>query len=85
MDKAIQLVVVAMVAIIAALVLAFLLQDQTGSFSDFLNTQRGDASCSNAKTQYENGIINADEFQDRTEDLDIECERPPDPDSEDSG
>lgn len=76
MDKTIQLVVVAMVAIIAALVLSFMLQDQTGGFGEFLDSQRSDANCSTIQTQVQNGMISEDEFSDKTEDLDTDCPLP---------
>ncbi|MBY6293959.1 hypothetical protein GLU60_01065 [Nanohaloarchaea archaeon H01] len=45
MDKTIQLVVVAMVAISAALIILFLMQGQTDSFSGFLDSEQSNAKC----------------------------------------
>ncbi|MFB6100342.1 MAG: hypothetical protein ABEK16_03640 [Candidatus Nanohalobium sp.] len=69
MDKTIQLVVVAMIAIIAAMVLAFMLQSETDSFSTFLGNQQEDASCSVKQTKYKNCMIDSANWQN--------CKKPP--------
>lgn len=52
MDKTIEVVIVAMVVLIAATIVLFLVQDQTSSFDGFLNNQQDNAQCGLSKTQY---------------------------------
>lgn len=51
MDKTIEIVVVAMVVLVAATVVLFLFQDQTDSFGSFLDSQQSGAQCQLLKTQ----------------------------------
>jgi type II secretory pathway pseudopilin PulG len=51
MDKTIEIVVVAMVVLVAATVVLFLFQDQTDSFGSFLDSQQNGAQCQLLKTQ----------------------------------
>ncbi len=51
MDKTIEVVVVAMVILIAATILLFLVQDQTSSFDGFLSDKQSGAECELLKAQ----------------------------------
>lgn len=51
MDKTIELVVVAMVILVAATILLFLVQDRTDSFGGFLDNQQSSAQCDLLKAQ----------------------------------
>lgn len=45
MDKTIEILVVAMIALLVASILLFLVQDRTTSYSDFLGSQQDGAQC----------------------------------------
>lgn len=51
MDKTIEIVVVAMVTLLVASILLFIVQDRTTSYSDFLGNQQEGAQCELWKTQ----------------------------------
>ena len=51
MDKTIEIVVVAMVVLVAATVVLFLFQDQTDGFGNFLDNQQSGAQCQLLKAQ----------------------------------
>lgn len=51
MDKTIEIVVVAMVILVAATILLFLFQDRTDSFGNFLDSQQSGAQCELLKAQ----------------------------------
>jgi len=63
-DKTIEIVVVAMVALMVATIVLFLVQDRTDSFGDFLGDQQDSAQCSLLKTRYDRaaGNENPDEY-----------------------
>lgn len=54
MDKTIEIVLVAVVAMIAALVVIFLLQGRADSFGGFLDDQQEGSQCEIWKAQYRN-------------------------------
>lgn len=56
MDKTIEIVVVAMVALIVATILLFLVQDRTENFSGFLNNQQTSAECDLWQSQYQTKV-----------------------------
>jgi len=54
MDKTIEIVVVAMVILLAATVLLFLFQDRADSFGGFLSDQQENAECKVLETRLKN-------------------------------
>ena len=58
MDKTIEIVVVAMVVLVAATVVLFLFQDQTDGFGNFLDNQQSGAQCQLLKAQEKCGEFN---------------------------
>lgn len=52
MDKTIEVVIVAMVVLITATILLYLVQDSSESFGGFLDSQQNEAQCGLSKTQY---------------------------------
>lgn len=60
MDKTIEIVVVAMVALLVAAILLFLVQDRATNFGNFLDSQESGAQCQLWKTQYENTACEGD-------------------------
>ena len=56
MDKTIEIIVVAAITMIAAAVIAFLLQSETSGFSGFLGNQSDQASCGLKKTRYKHSL-----------------------------
>jgi len=62
MDKTIEVLVVAVIAVITSVVVIALLTGQTGTFEDFLGGQSEGAECQLAQTQYENGEITSSEI-----------------------
>lgn len=60
MDKTIEIILVAVVAIVTASILLFLMQGEADSFGDFLDSQSSDAKCDLWKTQYKNQVCSED-------------------------
>ncbi len=57
MDKTIELVLVAMVTLITALVIVYMVQGEASGFGDFLDSQSGDAECQLAKEKVNNCLV----------------------------
>jgi len=72
-DKTIEIVVVAMVALIVATIMLFLVQDRTENFSGFLDNQQSNAQCELWKTQYKNSGCNNPDLESSIEDEDNGC------------
>jgi len=53
MDKTVEILIVAVIAVIAATIIVVLLTGQTDSFGDFLTGSSEDAECRMLQTQYE--------------------------------
>lgn len=75
MDKTIEVVVVAMVVLVAATVVLFLFQDQTDSFGDFLGNQQSGAQCELWSTQLKNSDCNDEGLREKLDGNDA-CEIP---------
>lgn len=56
MDKALEIIMVAMVLVVAAVVILAMLQQNTGDFSDYTSNQTGDSDCGLAELQYQRSL-----------------------------
>jgi len=56
MDKALEVIMVAMILIVAAVVILAMLQQNTGDFSDYTRNQTGDSNCGLSELQYERAL-----------------------------
>jgi len=74
MDKTIEIVVVAMIALLVASILLFLVQDRTTSYSDFLGSQQEGAQCKLWKTQYKDSGCEDQDLEDKLSEN--SCETP---------
>jgi len=68
MDKTVEILVVAVIAVIAATIIVVLLTGQTDSFGDFLTGSSEDAECRMLQTQYESTNPEDDETRSQLED-----------------
>lgn len=68
MDKTIEVLLVAMIAVIAAVIIVAMMTGQTDEFSGFLDTERQGAECSLAQTQIENCRAEPEDYSD------LDCE-----------
>ncbi|MBC5792999.1 MAG: hypothetical protein H8Z69_03055 [Nanohaloarchaea archaeon] len=57
MDKTIELVLVAMVTLITALVIVYMVQGEASGFGDFLDGQESTAECDLAKEKVNNCLV----------------------------
>lgn len=80
MEKTIEILLVATVVLMTAVVVIFMLQGRVGSFDDFLQGQSEDAQCSIGETKFKNtaecdeGIIqNAQEAGDVRQEYSNSC------------
>ena len=74
MDKTIEIVVVATVGLLTALILMVGVENQSGSFSDFLDNQSDSASCKTMETRYKQCMIDESKL-DPDCDIDTSVER----------
>lgn len=56
MDKTIEIVVVAMVTLLVAVIVLFLVQDRSTSFSNFLGGQQNNAECTMLESRYDRAV-----------------------------
>lgn len=56
MEKTIEILLVATVVLMTAVVVIFMLQGRVGGFDDFLQNQNEDAQCSIGETKFSNAV-----------------------------
>lgn len=56
MEKTIEILLVATVVLMTAVIVIFMLQGRVGGFNDFLQNQSDDAKCSIGETRYSNAV-----------------------------
>ena len=56
MDKALEIIMVAMILVIASVVIIAMLQGRTGDFSDYTQNQTDDSSCGLSELKYERAL-----------------------------
>lgn len=56
MDKALEVIMVAMILVVASVVILALLQNQTGSFGSFVGGQTNSSGCGLLELKYERNI-----------------------------
>jgi hypothetical protein len=69
MDKTLEVILVATVLVVAAVILVGLLQGQAGSFGGFAENQTNTASCGVAKSQFCSSLDSSGDPTSRSEDI----------------
>jgi hypothetical protein len=69
MDKTLEIVLVAVVLVVAAVIVVGLLQGQAGGFGSFADNQTNTASCGVAKSQFCSSLDSSGNPTDRSENI----------------